>query len=130
MTHTAKSITKLAGMTLCLQFKHFREFCNFPIIFISATANHLKISIAVCIGLVYMTKLLMLDLSFGFHASDNIIHLAHVFRALSLCQADLKIYYNGVRNLDSPRLSCLYPNLTPIDPSKALHKLMYWQFLS
>ena len=31
----------------CLQFKHFQEFCNFPIVLIGATANCLKISVAV-----------------------------------------------------------------------------------
>ena len=115
---------------LCLQFKRFREFCNFPIVFVGATANRLEISVAVCVGPVYMTKLLTLDLSFGFHASDNIIRLARVFGALSSCRADLKKYYDGVRNLDSPRLSCLYPNPTPVDPSKPLPKLTYRKFLS
>ena len=81
-------------------------------------------------GSVYVSKLLTLDLSLGFHASDNIIRLARVFRALSRCWADLKIYYDRVENLDFPRLSCLYPNPTPVDPSKALPKLTYRQFLS
>ena len=115
---------------LCLQFKHFQEFCNFPVVLISATANRLEISIAICIGLIYVTKLLMLNLSLGFHASDNITCLAHVFWALSCCLADLKTYYDRVRNLDSPRLSCLYPNPIPVDPSKALPKLTYRWFLS
>jgi hypothetical protein len=115
---------------LCLQFKHFREFCNFPIVLVGATANRLEISVAVCVGPVYVTKLLALDLSLGFHASDNIIHLARVFRALLLCREDLKIYYDRVRNLNFPRLSCLYPNPTPVDPFKALPDLTYRQFLS
>ena len=33
-----------------------------------------------------MTKLLTLDLSLGFHASDNILRLACVFGALSRCR--------------------------------------------
>jgi hypothetical protein len=115
---------------LCLQFKRFREFCNFPIVLLGVTANRLEIAVAVCVGPIYVTKLLTLDLSLGFHASDNIIRLARVFWALSRCRADLTKYYDGVRNLDSPRLSCLYPNPTPVDPSKALPKLTYRQFLS
>jgi len=115
---------------LCSQFKRFREFCNFPIVLVGATANRLEISVAVCIGPIYVTKLLTLDLSLGFHASDNIIRLARVFGALSRCWADLKHYYDRVENLDFPRLSCLYPNPTPIDPSKALPKLTYGRFLS
>ena len=115
---------------LCLQYKRFRDFCNFPIVLVGATANRLEISVAVCVGSVYVSKLLTLDLSLGFHASDNIIRLARVLVALSRCRADLRNYYDGVRNLDSPRLSCLYPNPTPVDPSKALPKLTYRQFLS
>ena len=108
----------------------FREFCNFPIVFVGATANRLEISVAVCVGPIYVTKLLTLDLSLGFHGSDNIIRLARVFGVLSRCRADLKIYYDRVRNLDFPRLSCLYPNPTPLEPSKALPQLTYNQFLS
>ena len=115
---------------LCLQFKRFREFCNFPIVFVGATANRLEISVAVCVGPIYVTKLLTLDLSLGFHASDNIIRLARVFGALSRCRADLKHYYDRVRNLNFPRLSCLYPDPTPLDPSKVLPQLTYKQFLS
>lgn len=72
----------------------------------------------------------MLDLCLGFHASDNMIRLARVFRALSCCRVDLKNYYEGVTRLASPRLSCLFPNPTPVDPSKSLPKLTYRHFLS
>ncbi|KAF8623060.1 hypothetical protein AX15_006528 [Amanita polypyramis BW_CC] len=112
------------------KFKRFREFCNFPIVFVGATANRLEISVAVCVGPIYVTKLLTLDLSLGFHASDNIIRLARVFGALSRCREDLKNYYDRVRNLDFPRLSCLYPSPTPLSPSKSLPQLTYKQFLS
>jgi hypothetical protein len=113
-----------------LQYKRFREYSNFPIVLVGATANRLEISIAVCVGSIYVSKLLALDLSLGFHASDNIVRLARVFKALSLCRVDLQKYYDEVNNLTSPRLSCLYPSPTPVDPSKALPKLVYQQFLS
>jgi len=115
---------------LSLQYKRFREYCNFPIVLIGATANRLEISVAICVGPIYVTKLLALDLSLGFHASDNIIHLARVFGALSRCRVDLTKYYNGVNSLASPRLSCLYPSPISLDPAKALPKLTYRQFLS
>ena len=108
----------------------FREFCNFPIVFVGATANRLEISVAVCVGPIYVTKLLTLDLSLGFHGSDNIIRLARVFGALSRCRADLKTYYDRVRNLDFLKLSCLFPNPISLDPSKALPQITYKQFLS
>ncbi|KAF8720572.1 hypothetical protein AX14_010939, partial [Amanita brunnescens Koide BX004] len=95
------------------KFKRFREFCNFPIVFVGATANRLEIAVAV-----------------WFHASDNIIRLTRVFGSLSRCRAELKSYYDRVRNLDFPRLSCLYPNPTLLDPSKALPQLTYKRFLS
>jgi len=115
---------------LCLQYKRFREYTNFPVVLIGATANRLEISIAVCVGSIYVSKLLSLDLSFGFHTSKNIIRLARVFKALLCCRVDLQNYYNGVSKLASPRLSCLYPNPTPADPSKTLPKLVYHQFLT
>lgn len=77
-----------------------------------------------------MSKLLTLDLSLGFHASDNIIRLARVFAALSRCRVDLENYYVGVGSLASPKLSCMFPNPTPVDSSKPLPKLTYRQFFS
>src|SRR5258705_203500 len=117
-------------LTFSLQYKRFQEYCNFPIVLVGATANRLEISIAVCVGPIYVSKLLTLDLSLGLHASDNIIRLARVFGTLSRCRVDLTRYYDGVSSLASPRLSCLYPNPIPLDPCKALPKLTYRQFLS
>ena len=48
---------------LCLQFKRFREFCNFPNVLVGATANCLEIYVAVCVGSIYVSELLTLDLS-------------------------------------------------------------------
>ena len=115
---------------LGLQYKPFRGYSNFPIVLVGATANRLEICIAVCVGPIYVSKLLALDLSLGFHASDNIVRLARVFRSLSLCYKRLQAYYDGVANSTSPKLSCLYPSPTPADPSKPLPKLVYQQFLS
>ena len=77
-----------------------------------------------------MTKLLTLDLSLGFHASESIIRLARVFKALSGCRLDLRNYYDSVSDLTLPRLSCLYPNPTLVDRSKTLPTLTYTRFLS
>ncbi|KAF8905837.1 hypothetical protein CPB84DRAFT_1844818 [Gymnopilus junonius] len=73
------------------EYKSFHEFCNFLIIPIGATANPLEVSIAVCVASIYVTKLLTLDLSFGLHASDNvIIQLALVFKVLSRHRVDIE----------------------------------------
>ena len=115
---------------LGLQYKPFRGYSNFPIVLVGATANRLEICIAVCVGPIYVSKLLALDLSLGFHASDNIVRLARVFQALSLCCKHLQTYYDGVSNSAPPKLSCLYPNPTPTDLSNPPPKLAYQQFLS
>jgi len=115
---------------LGLQYKPFRGYSNFPIVLVGATANRLEICIAVCVGPIYVSKLLALDLSLGFHASDNIIRLARVFQALSLCCKHLKVYYDGVRNSAPAKLSGLYPNPTPADLSNLPPKLVYQRFLS
>jgi hypothetical protein len=90
-----------------LQYKHFREYSNFPIVLVGATANRLEISIAVCMGSIYVSKLLVLDLSLRFHASDNIIRLARIFKALAHCRVDLRKYYDRVAKFLPPKLSCL-----------------------
>jgi len=113
-----------------LQYKPYREYTNFPIVLVGVTANRLETSIAVCVGAIYVSKLLALDLSSGFHASDNIVRLARVFRVLHLCRIELESYYDKVISLASPALSCLFPNPTPAEPSKQLPKLVYRQFLS
>ncbi|KDR76199.1 hypothetical protein GALMADRAFT_210854 [Galerina marginata CBS 339.88] len=125
-----QAVVDYIKMVSCDQYKPFREYCNFPMVLIGATANRLEISIAVCVGPIYVTKLLTLDLSLGFRASDNVIQLARVFKVLSRHRVELQSYYQNVKNSASPRLSCLFPNPTPIDPSKALPKLTYRQFLS
>ena len=58
------------------------------------------------------------------------MRLARVFAALLRCQIDLRNYYEGVINLAPPKLSCLFPNATPIDPSNTLPKVTYRQFFS
>lgn len=77
-----------------------------------------------------MTRLLTLDLSLDFLASKSIVRLARIFNALSCCRDDLRIYYEGVRDKISPRLSCLYPNPTHIDPDIKLPQIIYKHFLS
>ena len=51
---------------------------------------------AISAGRTYVTSLLILDLSFGFRASDNILRLACVFEGLRRCNDKLKAYYNEI----------------------------------
>ena len=115
---------------LCLQYKRFREFCNFPTVLIGVAENRIDISIAVCIGDIHVTKLLTLDATSGFLASDNIVRLARVFVALSSCRKDLTLYYDEIEQRKAPKLSSLYPKPTPADPNDSLPVLTYKQFLS
>ena len=68
-----------------------------------------------------MSELFTLDLSLGFHTSDNIIRLARVFEVLSDCRKALQRYYGEVGRLRSPRLSCLFPRPTLVDTLHLLH---------
>ena len=115
---------------LCLQYKSFREFCNFPTVLIGVAENRIDISIAVCIGDIHITKLLTIDATSGFLASDNIVRLARVFVALSSCREDLTLYYDEIEQRKGPKLSSLFPQPTPADPSDSLPVLTYKQFLS
>ena len=92
---------------LCLQYKPFREYSNFRIVLVGATTNRLEVCIAVCLGSIYVSKL-TLNLSLGFHASDNIVRLAHFFQTLSLCRIDLATHYHQVSNSPPPNLPSLY----------------------
>jgi hypothetical protein len=93
-----------------LQFKRFQKFCNFPIVLVGVTSNRLDIlrrrlrRTDLCDQVTHLTP----DPPLWFYAADSIIRLARVFWALSRCRVDLKVYYDGVRNLDS--LCCLYRN--------------------
>ena len=115
---------------LWLQYKSFREFCNFPTVLFGVAENRIDISIAVCIGDIHVTKLLTLDATSGFLASDNIIRLARVFVALSSCRKDLTLYYDEIEQRKGPKFSSLFPQPTPADPSGSLPVLTYKQFLS
>ncbi|KIM45609.1 hypothetical protein M413DRAFT_24776 [Hebeloma cylindrosporum] len=112
------------------KYKEFRDFCNFPVVLIGVAENRIDIAIAVCLGDIHVTNLLTLDLTAGFLASDSIVRLARVFRALSSCRKDLALYYNQVAQKTIPRLSSLFPNPTLINPSVVIPGLTYKRFLS
>lgn len=105
------------------------EHSNFPIILIAATANRLEIAVAVSIGQIYVTRLLVLDLSFGFCASENIIRLARVFKAVRCAFENLDAYYENLANTLPQKLSCLYPKPSSAD-GRPLPKLTYHKFLA
>ncbi|KAF8340881.1 hypothetical protein F5887DRAFT_1225861 [Amanita rubescens] len=113
------------------KFKRFREFCNFPIVFVGATANRLEISVAVCVGPICVTKLLTLDLSLGFHASDNIIRLGSCLWSLSHAVEQISnIITTESETRTFPDSLVYIPTRHPSIPSEALPQLTYKQFLS
>ena len=77
-----------------------------------------------------MTRLLVLDLSFGFHASDNIIRLARVFKVLGQCNDSLRTYYDEIKVSLPPKLLCLYPNPVPVGAGTSVPLVRYRKFLS
>ena len=70
---------------------------------VGAAANSLEVSIAVCVGFL------------GFHGSDKAI--AWLVR----CRVDLGKHYDRVTK-SPPKLSCLYPNPTPVEFAQAVYK--------
>jgi len=50
-----------------------------------------------------LSKLLVLDLSLGFHGSDNAIHLSRTFKASSRCQINLRKYYDRISKFLPPK---------------------------
>ncbi|KAG5649766.1 hypothetical protein H0H81_002108 [Sphagnurus paluster] len=112
------------------KYKPFRDFCNFPTVLLGIAENRIDISVAVCVGEIHVTKLLTLDVIVGFLASDNIIHLARVFKALSACREDLTGYYREVKQKTARPLSCVFPEPTPVDSSVVMPGLAYKGFMN
>lgn len=71
------------------KYECFREFCNFLTVLDHLAENRLDLSIAVSRGEIHVTKLLTLETSFGFLASDSIVRLIRVFVGLSSCRKAL-----------------------------------------
>lgn len=78
-----------------------------------------------------MSNMCILDLSSGFHSSQNAVRLARVFKAVSLCRAELQTYYDGVPTSrdTSLKLSAIYPNPTFVSEVK-LPSLVYRKFMA
>lgn len=72
--------------------RHFQRHQEFIITIVNdhciLTFLSTSLRFNVCIGSVYAMKLLVINLFLGFHASENIIRLADVFKALSRCRSD------------------------------------------
>lgn len=114
------------------KYQEFHEFSNFPVVILGVAENRIDISIAVCVGEIHVSKLLTIDVTAGFLISANILRLARIFKALSLCREDLVRYYDHVEekaNTNIP-LSCLYPQPTPLNDSVEMPNLTYTSFMT
>ena len=84
-------------------------------ILVGASANRLDIGCAVCVGPIYAAKLLSLDLTLGFHASNQILQLARVFKVLSTTLSELMTYYTRIFTSVSPHpVAYLFPKPTAV----------------
>jgi hypothetical protein len=88
-------------------------------VLIGLAGTRLEISIAVYIGAIYVSDLVTIDLSRGFHGSSTTIRLARIFRALASCRRELEDYYGTIRPSPRSDNSFLYPhpvtaNATPL----------------
>ena len=78
-------------------------------VLIGVAGSRLHISIAVYVGGLFVSDLLTLDLSRGFHGSATTIRLARIFEALSLCRRELQGYCAGIHPSSRFDASFLYP---------------------
>ena len=97
-------------------------------VLIGIAGSRLQISIAVCVGAIFVSDLVTIDLSRGFHGSDTTIRLARVFSALASCRRELEDYYNGIGPSPRSDSSFLYPH--PITANKTpLPAIKYDKYL-
>jgi hypothetical protein len=93
------------------------------VVLIGIAGSRLQISIAVCVGAIFVSDLVTIDLSRGFHGSDTTIRLARIFNALASCRRELEDYYNNISPSPRSDSSFLYPhpisaNNTPLPEIK------------
>jgi len=70
-----------------------------PVVLLSMAGNRLEVSTAVFTDAVYADKLLSLDLRLGPHGPDNVLRVARVFMAISVCAKRLREQYSGLERL-------------------------------
>jgi serine/threonine protein kinase len=93
------------------------------VVLIGIAGSRLEISIAVYVGAIFVSDLVTINLSRGFHGSNTTIRLARIFKALASCLQELKSYYEGIRHSSQSDFSFLYPhpvtaNQTALPPIK------------
>ncbi|TFK23838.1 hypothetical protein FA15DRAFT_641962 [Coprinopsis marcescibilis] len=107
-----QSIVDLSKILACSKYDNVRGSCNFPVVLIGIADARLQVSIAVCIGSIYVSDLIYIDLSRGFHGSDTAVRLARIFKALSLCLQALEGHYNRIVPSTPSDTSFMYPSPT------------------
>ncbi|KAF6750431.1 hypothetical protein DFP72DRAFT_1072434 [Ephemerocybe angulata] len=105
-----QGIADLSKIISSAKYNTFRGSCNFPVVLIGLAGSRIHISIAVYIGALFVSDLLTLELSGGFHGSATIIRLARIFKALKLCCRELQQYYEALRPSSRSDISFLYPH--------------------
>ncbi|KAF6743651.1 hypothetical protein DFP72DRAFT_932326 [Ephemerocybe angulata] len=99
------------------KYDTFRGSCNFPVVLIGLAGSRIHVSVAVYLGALFVSDLLTLDLSGGFHGGPTTILLARIFNALYSCCEELDGYYNGVCPSSRFDASFLYPHPIAADDS-------------
>ncbi|KAJ2912741.1 hypothetical protein MD484_g7677, partial [Candolleomyces efflorescens] len=103
-------IVDLSKIIPSSRYNGVRGACNFPVVLIGIAGSRLQISIAAYVGAIFVSDLVTVDLSRGFHGSVTTTRLARIFQALSLCHQELKEYYAGIQPSPRSDSSWLYPH--------------------
>jgi len=80
--------------------------------------NRLVVSTAIYTDSIYANELLSINLSFGSHASNNVLRVARVFMAMNRCTERLRALYSnlGTSTPSAPSAKVMWPDPTPDPP--------------
>lgn len=110
---------------LHLQYSDYITRSNFPVILLGIAGNVLTVSTAIYTNAVYANTLLLMELNFGLHASENVLRVARVFSAMSECTRKLTHHYKSLKTVSGIHPGVMYPSPTADPPGTEIPPLEF-----